>query len=471
MISKLKQRLKYIAVDFLTANIVIFLFDVLRFYALPRENIGIHELGAFLSYTVLILEQIFLPILLVCIYGLSGYYNRPFQKARIQEFITTALTQVANTIIIYFALLTSQATSVRSTNYELLIYLYLLLLIITYIGRRAVTYSTQSKFKKGKLLYNVMVAGTAETAPPVARKITAQSNRTGMSFAGYICIDGDTDSFPSDAPVYSLDSIKRADTSDLQEIFLACKDMKEKDILRLIYRLFPISAQLKITPEAVSALNSNIRLQSIYEEPYVDASTANVSDFTKNAKRVCDVCISTLALLLLSLPMCVIAVLVKRDSKGPAFFSQERVGLRQRTFRIFKFRTMRVNAEEDGPQLSNENDSRVTRLGSMLRKYRLDELPQFWNVLKGDMSLVGPRPERQYFIDKIMERDPSYALVHQVRPGITSWGMVKYGYASHVDQMVKRLRYDLIYISNMSISSDIKILIYTLKTVFRGRGM
>ena len=130
-----------------------------------------------------------------------------------------------------------------------------------------------------------------------------------------------------------------------------------------------------------------------------------------------------------------------------------------------------MDAEASGPRLSSEGDSRITPVGRVLRKYRLDELPQFWNVLKGDMSLVGPRPEREYFINEIVKKAPYYTLVSQVRPGITSWGMVKYGYASSVEQMVERTRYDLIYLANMSNLVDVKILIYTVKTIVTGRGV
>jgi lipopolysaccharide/colanic/teichoic acid biosynthesis glycosyltransferase len=169
--------------------------------------------------------------------------------------------------------------------------------------------------------------------------------------------------------------------------------------------------------------------------------------------------------------MLIVALAIKIDSKGPVFYSQERVGYKQKKFNILKFRSMTTDAEKSGPQLSSENDSRITKLGRILRKYRIDELPQFWNVLKGDMSLVGPRPEREYFIHKIVEKAPYYTLVHQVRPGITSWGMVKYGYAKNVDEMILRLRYDLIYLTNISILVDLKIIIYTVETVFTGRGM
>ena len=257
---------------------------------------------------------------------------------------------------------------------------------------------------------------------------------------------------------------------NIREILIASKGMDEDTLLRLIYKLFPLGLPIKITPDSISALNSNIRLQSIYEEPYIDASTANVSEFTKNVKRIFDIVVSSFALVLLALPIAIIAILVRRDSKGSVIFRQERIGYRQRPFTIYKFRSMRMDAEAQGPRLSNENDPRITKIGRYLRKYRLDELPQFWNVLRGDMSLVGPRPERRYFIAKIMEQAPCYSLVHQVRPGITSWGMVKYGYASEVGQMVNRLRYDLIYLANMSLTVDLKILVYTVKTVCKGRG-
>ncbi len=131
---------------------------------------------------------------------------------------------------------------------------------------------------------------------------------------------------------------------------------------------------------------------------------------------------------------------------------------------------MYVNAEEAGPMLSSKTDSRITPFGKWMRQYRLDETPQFFNVLIGDMSLVGPRPERQYYIDKISERAPYYKLLLGIKPGITSWGQVKFGYAENVDEMIQRLRWDLLYIENMSLQMDVKILIYTVLIVLRKEG-
>jgi lipopolysaccharide/colanic/teichoic acid biosynthesis glycosyltransferase len=189
----------------------------------------------------------------------------------------------------------------------------------------------------------------------------------------------------------------------------------------------------------------------------------------RNSKRAVDLLLSALALAILT-PVFACVSLAVATTRGPIFFIQERLGRGGKAFRIVKFRTMRVDAESQGPQLSSEDDPRITAVGKVLRKYRLDELPQFWNVLVGDMSIVGPRPERAHFAAQILARAPQYRHVYKVRPGITSWGMVRYGYASDVDQMIRRMEFDLLYIENMSWRNDLKVLLYTVWTVVKGRG-
>ena len=188
-------------------------------------------------------------------------------------------------------------------------------------------------------------------------------------------------------------------------------------------------------------------------------------------KRLADIVFSMLALLLLWPLLILIALIIWLDTGGPILFLQERIGQGGHPFRIIKFRTMTVDAESQGPQLSFPEDKRQTRVGSFLRRYRLDELPQFINILKGEMSLVGPRPERRYFIEQISQSTPDYPTLLQMRPGLTSWGQVRFGYASTIEQIAERMQYDLNYVRNFSIQFDLKIILHTIRIVFSGKGV
>ena len=188
-------------------------------------------------------------------------------------------------------------------------------------------------------------------------------------------------------------------------------------------------------------------------------------------KRVSDIVLSIFLGVLFSPLILFVVWKVKRDAKGSVFYLQERIGWQEKPFMMYKFRSMCEGAEtSDLPMLSSDDDERVTPFGRIMRQYRIDELPQLWNVLKGDMSLVGPRPERRYYIDQIVKNAPEYKRLLRVKPGLTSWGEVKYGYASSVEQMIERMAFDLEYIDNMSLSNDLKILLYTVITVLKGEG-
>ena len=256
----------------------------------------------------------------------------------------------------------------------------------------------------------------------------------------------------------------------VEEAIVAVESSEHDHISRIMNELEGTGVRIKIIPDMYDILAGSVKMSSIFGAPLIEVNPEIMPAWQFSLKRIIDIAVSILALMLLSPLMLVIALLVKVSSPGPVFFRQERVGKNGKPFQIVKFRSMYTDAEKNGPLLSSSTDPRITPIGRWLRRTRMDELPQFWNVLKGDMSLVGPRPERRHFIAEIMKLAPHYRHLHKVRPGITSWGQVKFGYAENVDQMVRRLKYDILYIENMSLAVDLKILAYTVLIILKGDG-
>lgn len=466
-----KQRLRYVASDLVAGFVVFFLFNIIRFFLLKDTQPHGYNIWDYVFSAKLLIETGVIPFVMLGVYWLSGYYNIPFGKSRLQEFLDTLFSSIFNTIFIYLVLLINDQTGRRTVNYELILSLFGLLFAFCYTGRLLITTFASQHFRAHHWEFRALIIGASPRARETARRLVEGPSRVGYRIMGFVKIPGEEVSEAVAKNAYSIHDVEKVCRGhNVDQLIIAQTNYNEEKVLNLLYHLFSLGIPIKIMPDTFSYITSGIRLQDIYGEPFIDLTSPAISESSKNIKRTFDVVTSSLMLVLLSPVYLWLSILVKRDSPGPVFYSQERIGLRQKPFNIYKFRSMRVDAEKHGPRLSSDDDSRVTKVGKMLRKYRLDEIPQFWNVLKGDMSLVGPRPERAYFIAKIMERAPYYALMYQVRPGITSWGMVKYGYASNVDQMVERTRFDLIYMSNMSLFVDFKILIYTVNTVIGGKG-
>ena len=473
-----RQRIICVVTDWFTTSLAFVAFDVFRFFFLGLGD-DFEELVQFLCSTKMILEQLFVPILLLFVYWLSGYYNRPFERSRLSELLITLFSQLFNSIVIYMAALTNDQFPHRKENIFLLLSLFFLLFIFVYIGRLIITNNMINNFRKSKWTFKTVIGGVSKEAIDTARHLSSIDAPQGYEIIGFLPLHGEKaeeieDELPDGTKLFrDIEELRNeCQRMDIDQVIVVppMKKAPEKTILHLLYRLFPEDVAIKIKPDVISFITPTIHLDDIYGEPFLDIAKPRVSEFSKNIKRTFDILISIGVLIVLSPLLLAIYLSVKLTSKGPAIYSQERIGYHRKPFKIYKFRSMVEDAETDGPKLSGDDDPRVTSIGKKLRKYRLDELPQFWNVIKGDMSLVGPRPERAYYIEQIVKKAPWYSLVHQVRPGITSWGMVKYGYASTVSEMIERNRFDLVYITNMSLAVDVKILIHTVKTIAMGEG-
>lgn len=462
------ERFKLVLTDWISANLSFMLFNIFRYSYSSWANQSLQGALKFLSLPKICIEQALLPLCLLLLYWLSGFYNNPFGKSRFGEALNTAAISLISTLLLHLFLLTNDQMSDISSNLIQFLTIFLIFFSLTLAGRLLVINTQIRHFKRREWKYTAAIVGNSAKAHSLAERLNESKAVITSSIEGFFRIPGEADFSPDAMDLDELAAF--CQQKNIDHIILAPEKTDEEYVLNIVYRLFPIGKPLKLSPDTINFMTSAISIKDIYGFPLVDLTHSSMSESEKNIKRTFDVVISALMLLILSPVFLILALKVKVESAGPVFYRQERIGLKERPFQIIKFRTMQTDAEADGPRLSSDDDPRVTKSGRFMRKYRLDELPQFWNVLKGEMSLVGPRPERRFFINKIIELAPYYTLLYQARPGITSWGMVKYGYASNVDEMVERSKFDLLYISNMSILVDLKIMLYTVMTILEGKG-
>lgn len=442
-----------------------------RYMLLPLEAIYGNFWGFVTSPRPLAGHFIY-PAVFLFIFYLSGYYNKPLLKSKTDDFFITFFSVLAGTLIILFLSLLNKYIYTEY-NYTLVAGIFGIVFIFVFTSRIIITNHIKKLVARKKCGYRTLIIGCNDNACRLANYINDEKQISGYILKGFVRLKDEEDKSLS-YPVYDMENLR--DIIDGQQIdVLMVATSSQGDNARLhalINRLYEYDIPIFVEAGEYEMLYSKIKLSNIYGTPFIDLCSCGLSEAEKNIKRFFDVVLSVIALLLLSPLFLYIYVRLRFSEGKQVIYKQKRVGYMHKEFVMYKFRTMIVGAESGGvPQLADFNDSRITKIGRWMRKYRIDELPQFWNVIKGDMSIVGPRPERAYFIEQIVKRAPYYNLLHQVRPGITSLGMVNYGYARNVDEMLLRLKYDIAYIENMSLLLDMKIILYTVKTVFTGKGI
>lgn len=466
------QRIRYIIGDLLATAagwvaFYVYRFDVTGFLTVPT-------LREYLTLPQVELNLVLGPLAWLALYAFSGYYQNAYFKSQTDELQVTFWSVFFGTLVAFFAMVIDDVPFINDediamlkivhispkTYLEIVLTLFGCIFVPVYLVRYFITHHVNQQIQSGRLGLRTLLIGEGRAAQQLQRELKAEKRQNG-----YLIIR----SLPETS---TIDVIREEVINHRIEAFLLAPDKHDARVVNhMVYDLLPLGLPIRMRASNEEILNGQVHTDSLTSLPMIQYSTDLLSPFRRNLKRLADIVCSALALLVLSPFFLVIAIIIRRDSPGPVFFSQERIGRSGKPFLIYKFRSMRTDAEDNGPRLSSTMDRRITRVGRYLRKYRIDELPQFWNVLRGDMSLVGPRPERDYYIRQIMDIAPYYSKLLQVRPGITSWGMVKYGYASTVFQMVERMRYDLMYINNCSLAVDLKILGFTVRTVLTGKGI
>lgn len=413
-----------------------------------------------------------LSLFLMFVYWFWGLYRYSRLHSRFDELSMITKASAVAVIILFFAIFFDDATSGKIPHFRLLIVMYWGLIVFFAGGARVILRTFQRNLLiKGYGVHNALIVGIGKRAVDVFN-LTLKYKALGYRPVGFVTTRGAAAAAlpaPILGEVNQLDGvIKKASA---QEIIIALEENDREQLYGILSSVNGASVSVKMVPDLHDAVSGQVRVGQLYGFPLIEIMPQIMQPWEEATKRTLDVLFS-LVLLVVGLPLWVIVALAVRiESRGPIVYKQDRVGQDGKAFTLYKFRSMFQNAEKlTGPMWADKNDPRVTRVGRIIRKLHLDEIPQFINVLKGNMSLIGPRPERPYFVEQLAKEIPLYKRRLRVKPGITGWAQIKHTYDQSIDDVKIKLQYDLFYIENMSLRMDFKIALSTIVHMLSGKG-